>query len=730
MSKGKDVEALFPYVVKNVVCKTLEVKKLVYIYLIHYAEKQQDSALLAVNHFQKDLSDKNQFIRALALRVMSSMSVSLITQIIVMAIKKCCSDMSPYVRKAAALAIPKAFHLDVSLKQELQKLISQLLNDNNTMVLGAAVFAFQEICPDDFELIHPHYRKLCKYLVDCDEWGQVVILAMLLRYARCQFVSPFRGEAFRKKAFYSDSEDEDDWEDKKGSLSKIDDNINPVTEDLDQDHRLLLDGAKPLLRTRNASVVLAVVSLFYHAAPIEEHNIIVPALLRLIRGSRENQYVVLCNIATIAKEHPELLNKHLKDFYIYNADPIFIKNLKLEILSVLSNDQNIQQILQEFKSYVRFSQKEFVARTIDAICRVATEIPDVCESCIHILLKLLKSHSESVVGQAIIAIRHLLQQNPKERSKIIRTMATLVEAIKVPEAKANIIWIIGEYYDDISEMAPDALRILARSFTGEAPTVKLQTINLAAKLYMQQGENIEKLFQYILQLGKYDQDYDIRDRVRMIRTILFSNTKLKDYREKLFITEKIKPSAESAFHERSRFALASLSHLVNHSAEGYEALPDFPEAQPDTRKFRITVEELKGPDTKEINENESISSGRVGGEDFYGGMSDTDEDAFNDGDGGWSTDSSYTGSSYTGSDADEEAPPKKPAAGAETMDQFYDSDTGSSYSGSSYTGSETGSYTGSETGSAYSTGSESPRESKKKSAASAKPKQDTLIDFS
>lgn len=82
ISKGKDVEKLYPYVVKNVVCKHLEVKKLVYMYLIHYAEKCQDEALLSINNFQKDLSDKNQFIRALALRVMSSIKVGLITQVL------------------------------------------------------------------------------------------------------------------------------------------------------------------------------------------------------------------------------------------------------------------------------------------------------------------------------------------------------------------------------------------------------------------------------------------------------------------------------------------------------------------------------------------------------------------------------------------------------------------------------------------------------------------------
>lgn len=64
VSKGKDVSALFPDVVKNVVCQNLEVKKLVYVYLTHYAELEPEPALLAINTFQKDLKDQNPLIRA------------------------------------------------------------------------------------------------------------------------------------------------------------------------------------------------------------------------------------------------------------------------------------------------------------------------------------------------------------------------------------------------------------------------------------------------------------------------------------------------------------------------------------------------------------------------------------------------------------------------------------------------------------------------------------------
>ena len=55
------------------------------------------------------LQDPNQLIRASALRVLSSIRVSVIAPIMMLAIKDAVMDMSPYVRKTAAHAIPKLY---------------------------------------------------------------------------------------------------------------------------------------------------------------------------------------------------------------------------------------------------------------------------------------------------------------------------------------------------------------------------------------------------------------------------------------------------------------------------------------------------------------------------------------------------------------------------------------------------------------------------------------------
>ncbi|CAM9515000.1 unnamed protein product, partial [Choristocarpus tenellus] len=190
VSKGRDVKEFFSDVVKNMAVRSVEVKKMVYIYLVHYADSDaqcRELALLSINSFQNDLRGTNQLIKALALRVMTSIRVPEIIQIQLLAVRDCASDTSPYVRKCAANAIPKIYTLDPDQAPQLCEVLEKLLKDGSTMVLGSAV------CPEKFELLHPVYRKLCHLLADVDEWGQMSIISTLQRYLRTQFSNPQGG---------------------------------------------------------------------------------------------------------------------------------------------------------------------------------------------------------------------------------------------------------------------------------------------------------------------------------------------------------------------------------------------------------------------------------------------------------------------------------------------------------------------------------------------------------
>ncbi|NWZ58129.1 AP3B1 protein, partial [Haliaeetus albicilla] len=567
---------------------SFQIKKLVYVYLMRYAEEQQDLALLSISTFQRALKDPNQLIRASALRVLSSIRVPIIVPIMMLAIKEASSDLSPYVRKNAAHAIQKLYSLDPEQKEMLIEVIEKLLKDKSTLVAGSVVMAFEEVCPDRIDLIHKNYRKLCNLLVDVEEWGQVVIIHMLTRYARTQFVSPWKDdevvEEYSENNFYESDEEQKEKDQKVKN-----------TYTMDPDHRLLLRNTKPLLQSRNAAVVMAVAQLYWHLAPKSEAGIVSKSLVRLLHSNREVQYIVLQNIATMSIQRKGMFEPYLKSFYVRSTDPTMIKTLKLEILTNLANEANISTLLREFQTYVKSQDKQFAAATIQAIGRCATNITEVTDTCLNGLVCLLSNRDEIVVAESVVVIKKLLQTQPAHHGEIIKHMAKLLDNITVPVARASILWLIGEYCERVPKIAPDVLRKTAKTFTNEDDLVKLQILNLGAKLYLTNSKQTKLLTQYVLNLGKYDQSYDIRDRTRFIRQLIVPNEKsgaLSKYAKKIFLAQKPAPLLESPFKDRDHFQLGTLSHTLNSRATGYLELSDWPKVAPDPSVRNVDVAEL------------------------------------------------------------------------------------------------------------------------------------------
>lgn len=564
IAKGRDASVLFPAVVKNVVSKNIEVKKLVYVYLERYAEEQQDLALLSISTFQRALKEPNPLIRAGALRVLSSVRVKMIAPIVMLAIRDASADMSSYVRKTAAHAIPKLYSLDGELKDELVEIIQKLLEDKTVLVIGSAVMAFKEVCPERIDLIHRIYRKLCALLIDVDEWGQVIIINVLTRYARMQFADP--NIIVTKPTESDESSNDSDTESNKTSLI------------LDPDHRLLLRSTRPLLQSRNSAVVMAVAQLYAHAAPRSEMQLAAKALVRLLRSHAEVQCVVLSAIESISLKNRGLFENYLKSFFVRNSDPTDVKLLKLNILTNLTTECNVAAILRELQTYISNSDKRFVAATIQAIGRCACTISVVTDSCLNGLVSLLSNKDEAVVAESVVVIKRLLQTQNADVEEIVQHMARLLDGITVAQARAAILWLLGEHSQKVPKIAPDVLRKIAKTFADEDDVVKFQAMNLAIKLYITNQEQTDALCRYVLNLALYDQNYDVRDKARLLRRFMKNDDdKLTKAAARIFLASKPAPWLRANTKETEEFQLGSLSHYVKQSVNGYEPLPNFPE---------------------------------------------------------------------------------------------------------------------------------------------------------
>ena len=132
MTVGKDVSALYPDVANCMQTDNLELKKLVYLYMMNYSKSQPDMAIISVNTFVKDCEDPNPLIRALAVRTMGCIRVDKITEYLCEPLRKCLKDEDPYVRKTAAVSVAKLHDINSQLVEEQGMLTDRVIFKQET----------------------------------------------------------------------------------------------------------------------------------------------------------------------------------------------------------------------------------------------------------------------------------------------------------------------------------------------------------------------------------------------------------------------------------------------------------------------------------------------------------------------------------------------------------------------------------------------------------------------
>ncbi|KAJ2660309.1 AP-3 complex subunit beta [Coemansia sp. RSA 1200] len=597
IAKGVDASEYFADVVKNVASGSLEVRRLVYMYLLRYAEQEQDLALLSVNTFQRDLADANQVIRAMALRVMTSIRVPVISAIAMMAVRKLAKDRSPHVRKTAALAIPKLLRLDRSLKDELVQVVGDMLGEASPLAVGSVIQAFRAVCPTDYGLVHLNYRRWCLMVGELDEWGQIELIKLLVAYARTHFADPAAGAAGK----------------------------------LDPDHALLLRTIHPLLQSRNSAVVMAVVSAYYHLAPADQLAVVARPLVRLAKTSRETGYVALTNVVHIAQRRPEIFSTHVRSFYVAALDPPFIRRLKMQVLAAVASTETVRMLVPEVAGYTQSTQEDVSVGAVGVLLACAQRIRESTMDCFQSLVLLLDDPREAVVGEAVRAIRTLLLDGSVRDSQDRRAV-TLYDILCYlarrldgtgctgDMARAHIFSLVSEFATSKFGClhALEMLRRGVRAFRDEGELTKMQVLELSARLVVlakreggggsgngagtgprgddisarlqQHKEILNDLHAHVFTLARYDVSFEIRDRARLLRALCplggdeahgekmptvaatMASELVGDASSKKTL---LLDAQASGSVKRPRYTVGSMSLAMDAEVSGYEALPDW-----------------------------------------------------------------------------------------------------------------------------------------------------------
>ncbi|CAE8595305.1 unnamed protein product, partial [Polarella glacialis] len=492
MTVGKDVSALFADVVNCIQTDNIELKKLVYLYVMNYAKAQPELAILAINTFRKDATDSNPLIRSLAVRTMGCIRLDQVVEYLLEPLRKCCSDPDPYVRKTSAICIPKVYDINPELVEDqgFIEILKDLLSDSNPMVVANAVAGLAEIaetCGKDLLDLDSKgtIPKLLAALNECNEWGQVFILDSLATY-------------------------------------------NPTSAG---DAESITERVTARLSHANAAVVLSAIKVILKCMDFVDNTEVLrmlakklnPPLVTLLSSEPEVQYVSLRNIRLIVQKRPGILAADVKMFFCKYNDPIYVKLEKVDIMCMLVNEKNFDQVLLELKEYASGVDVDFVRKSVRSIGRVAVKLERACERAISVLLELIETKVNYVVQESCVVVKDIFRKYPSRYEQVLSALCESMEVLDEPEAKASMIWILGEYAGRIDN-ADELLESFLESFHDEPAMVQMQLLTAIVKLFLQKPQSTQDMVSKVLKCATEEcLNHDIRDRGYIYWRLLSTN---------------------------------------------------------------------------------------------------------------------------------------------------------------------------------------------------------------
>lgn len=125
-----------------------------------------------------------------------------------------------------------------------------------------------------------------------------------------------------------------------------------------------------------------------------------------------------------------------------------------------------------------------------------------------------------IVQEATVVIRNIFRKYPDQYEGIIGAVIQNIDELDEPEAKAAIIWIIGQYADRI-ENSDGLLQDYLATFHDEPIEVQLALLTATVKLFIQRPTKGQQIVPQVLKWCTEDtDDPDLRDRGYMYWRLL------------------------------------------------------------------------------------------------------------------------------------------------------------------------------------------------------------------
>ncbi|KAM3350068.1 hypothetical protein ACQJBY_022712 [Aegilops geniculata] len=488
MTAGIDVSAAFGEMVLCSATSDVVLKKMCYLYVGVHARAHPDLALLTINFLQRDCRDQDPTIRGLALRSLCSLRVPNLVEYLVTPLTTGLKDPSAYVRMVAAVGAAKLYHisattcLDADLPAALKAL---MLSDPDAQVVANCLHSLLEIwtleaanseaAGREIETLYskPVVFYLLNKIKEFSEWAQCHVLELASK-----FLPSDNNEIF---------------------------DIMNLLEDR--------------LQHANGAVVLATIKVFLHLtmSMTDVHQqvyerIKAPLLTLVGAGSPEQSYSVLCHLHLLVMRAPMLFSSDYKSFYCQFSDPSYVKKLKLEMLTAIANESNTYEIVTELCEYAGNVDVPIARESIRAVGKIALQQYDV-NAIVDRLLQFLEMDKDYVTAETLVLVKDLLRKYPQWSHDCIAVVGNISsQNIQEPKGKAALIWMLGEYSQDMHD-APYVLENLVDNWDEEqSPEVRLHLLTAVMKCFFKRPPETQKALGATLAAGLADTHQDVHDR--------------------------------------------------------------------------------------------------------------------------------------------------------------------------------------------------------------------------
>lgn len=518
MTLGIDVSRLFSEMVLCVDTKDLISKKMVYLYLTNYAQKNSELAIMCINTLLNDCRNEDPMVRGLALRSLCSLRLDSILEYIHDPLQASLTDTSAYVRKTGVIGILKVYSLNPEIIKESDMIdtLYNMIRDRDPQVVSNCIVALNEIMADEggIAINQPIVMHLLSRISDFNEWGQCNILEIVAKYRP---TGP--------------------------------DEVFTIMNTLEQ-----------CLRVSNSAVVLGTAKCFFNLTqsrgmePIQDQvfeRMRQPLLTLMAGGSHEINYCVLHHILLLVGKKPHVFSRDYRQFYNRYNEPTHVKYVKIDVLALVADGANVADIVTELSEYVTDVDQELARRAIRAIADVAVSpnlsvntvpqqypgggnvpeaygqqaaeqlVEQMQDHIMDTMVDFLELDLDYVRDESLVVMKDLLRKYPDKRHDVLPVLGRIIAAVEQPAAKAAVVWMLGEFGQDLRR-APYVLEKLIDDFNDEASSsVLLELLAATMKLFFKCPPEMQSMLGRLLGSAINESNHqDVRDRALLYYRLL------------------------------------------------------------------------------------------------------------------------------------------------------------------------------------------------------------------